>query len=417
MQVELIYGKKTIKVELKHPSEILIPKKIKLMDEKLILKKTFDKPVNSESFEDFLRKSERLLFIVNDATRPTPTSKIIDFLYPIISKHKDINFIVAVGSHKAPTEKQLRWIFGKYYEIYKEKIFIHDARNDENLKYFGKTKNQTEVYFNRLVSEIGNIILINSVEPHYFAGYTGGRKSLLPGVAGYKTIEMNHKFALSEQSCNLVLKGNPVHEDMMDAVSFLRNLRIFSIQLVLTPNGDIYQAITGDLEESFIKATKFANEIFCVKLRKKGNIVLTVAPPPGDIDLYQAQKALENGKMALENNGIIILVSECPGGIGDQVFFDLLSKASNPKDVCNFLKKDYILGYHKAAKIAELATKAQIWAVTSLDEPVLKKAFIKKCTTIESALDEAAEIIKKRGQNPFIVVLPYGSTTVPSRFS
>jgi len=413
MSIDLVYGKKSIKVDIKQPYEIIIPKKIRLKDEKVILKKAFEKQLNSESFEDFVSKSKRLLFIVNDGTRPTPTSKILDFLYPIISTHKDVNFIVATGSHRAPNEKEFRFIFGKYYEIYKEKIFVHDAKNEKNLRYYGKTSRGTEVSFNKIVNEIGNIILINSVEPHYFAGYTGGRKSFLPGVASYKTIEMNHKFALSENSCTLALEGNPVHDDMVEAVSFLKDLRMFSIQIVLTPSGEIYQVTAGNLNDSFFKAVDYANEIFCVPLKEKGNIVITVASPPGDIDLYQSQKALENGKLALEKNGVIILVSQCPGGIGDKVFFDLLSKASEPSEVLSLLKSGYKLGYHKAAKIADLTTWADIWAVSDLDESDLKKAFIKSCPNVQSALDDAIEIIKKKGEKPRVVVLPYGNLTVP----
>jgi len=413
MSIDLTYGKKSIKVDIKQPYEIIIPKKIKLKDEKVILKKAFEKPLNSESFEEFVSRSKRLLFIVNDGTRPTPTSKILDFLYPIISTHKDVNFIVATGSHRAPNEKEFRFIFGKYYEIYKEKIFVHDAKNEKNLRYYGKTSRGTEVSFNKLVHEIGNIVLINSVEPHYFAGYTGGRKSFLPGVASYKTIEMNHKFALSEDSCTLGLKGNPVHEDMVEAIKFLGDMRIFSIQIVLTPSGNIYQVTTGNLNDSFFKAIDYANEIFCVPLRKKGNIVITVAAPPGDIDLYQSQKTLENGKPALKEDGVIILVSQCPGGIGDKVFFDLLSRASEPSEVLGFLKNEYKLGYHKAAKIAELKMKSEIWAVTDLDETLVKKAMLKPYSNIQKAVDDAINLIESKGEKPSIVVMPFGNLTVP----
>jgi len=415
MLVDLIYGKKIVKVDIKHPCkvEVINPKKIKLKDEKLILKKAFEKPLNSESFEDFISKSKKLLFIVNDGTRPTPTLKILDFIYPLISNHNDVNFIVAVGSHQPPTKKELNIIFGKYYDIYKDKIFIHDSKNNKNLSYFGKTKRGTEVFFNKIICEIKNIVTINSVEPHYFAGYTGGRKSFLPGIAGYKTIEMNHKFALNEKSCSLALNENPVHEDMMDAISFLKDLHIFSIQIVLTPDGNIYQATTGNINDSFFKAIKYANEIFCIKLKQKGNIVITVSPPPMDINLYQSQKALENGKMVLEKNGIIILVSQCINGIGDQIFYDLLSKASKPSEVLFYLNKEYKLGYHKSAKIADLATWADIWAVSGLDENVLKKAFIKSYHDVQSALDDALDNIKNRGKKPRIIVLPYGSLTVP----
>lgn len=413
MQIDLTYGKKSIRVDVKQSCEVLIPKKIKLKDEKVILKKAFDKPSNSESFEEFVSKSERLLFIVNDGTRPTPTSKILDFLYPKISKHKDVSFIIATGSHRATNEKEFRLIFGKYYDIYNEKIFVHDAKDERNLRYYGKTSRGTEVSFNKLVGEIGNIVLINSVEPHYFAGYTGGRKSFLPGVAGYKTIEMNHKFALSENSFTLCLEGNPVHEDMVEAMKFLKDVRMFSIQIVLTPAGEIYEVTTGNINDSFCKAVDYANQVFCVPLKKKGNIVVTVASPPGDIDLYQSQKALENGKLALEKNGVIILVSQCPGGIGDKVFFDLLSKASEPSEVLNSLKSGYKLGYHKAAKIAELKMKSEIWAFTDLDENSIKKAMMKPYSDIQKAIDDAVDLIESKGERPSFVVLPFGNLTVP----
>jgi nickel-dependent lactate racemase len=414
MLVDIPYGNKTLKLDIKHQHEILIPKKLKLKDERVIIKSAFEKPLDSQSFEDFINKSDKILFIVNDGTRPTPTSKILDFLYPKISSIKDVKFIIAVGSHKASTDAELKKIFGKYYEIFKEKIIIHDSRNEKNLKYFGKTSRGTEVFFNKIIDDFNSIILINSVEPHYFAGYTGGRKSFLPGIAGFKTIEMNHKHALEKSSATLCLEGNPVHEDMMETIGFLKHLRIFSIQIVLTPDAKIFQITTGELNQSFLKAIDYANDIFCVKLKTKGNIVITAAPAPMDIDLYQSQKALENGKLALVDNGIIILVSECANGIGDQVFYDLLSKALKPNEVINFLNKEYELGYHKAAKIAELATKSQIWAVTSLDESILEKAFIRKCKNIKSALDEAVELIEKRGETPKVVVLPYGSLTVPN---
>jgi nickel-dependent lactate racemase len=122
MLIDIPYGIRSLKLDIKYPHEILIPKKLKLKDEKVIIKSAFEKPFDSKSFEDFVNNSDKILFIVNDGTRPTPTSKILDFLYPKISTLKDINFIVAVGSHKASTESELKKIFGKYYEIYKEKI-------------------------------------------------------------------------------------------------------------------------------------------------------------------------------------------------------------------------------------------------------------------------------------------------------
>jgi len=279
--------------------------------------------------------------------------------------------------------------------------------------FLGKSKNGTEMYINKMISESGNVLVIGSVEPHYFAGYTGGRKSFLPGVASYKTIEMNHKLALSDNACSLALKGNPVHEDMVDAMNVLKDINVFSIQTVLTGDHKIYAVTTGDLLKSFEAAIQYAKKVFCVPLKNKGNIVLTVAPYPMDIDLYQSQKALDNGKLALEHDGIIILVSKCRMGIGEDAFLDLFCKAETPQRVLEVLGDDYKLGYHKAAKMAAIGTHAQMWAVTDLADEIVKKTMMKPYRSIQKAVDDAVKIMQDKGRQPRIIVMPSGSLTIP----
>jgi nickel-dependent lactate racemase len=269
------------------------------------------------------------------------------------------------------------------------------------------------MYLNKLVSEIKNVLVIGSVEPHYFAGYTGGRKSFLPGVASYKTIEMNHKLALSDDAKSLALDGNPVNEDMIDAMSVLKDINVFSIQTVLTGDHKIYAVTAGDLIQSFNAAISMANEVFCVPLKQKGNIVITVAPYPMDIDLYQSQKALDNGKLALEENGIIILVSKCRDGVGEDAFLNLLGKAKTHQEVFNFIDDEYKLGYHKAGKMAQIGIHSEIWAVTDLDDTIITKALLKPYSSIQLALDDAVKKNYSKGKKPKIVVMPQGSLTIP----
>jgi len=414
MQVDIPYGIEKIKIHIHHSCEILVPNKVTIKNQNKIIGDALKNPIGKESFEQFAAKAEELLVIVNDATRPTPTSKILDYLYPVLSNHPKVIFLVATGVHRAPTEEEYRFIFGKSYDAFKEQISAHDARNEEDMTYLGTSKNGTEMYINKMVPETGNVVVIGSVEPHYFAGYTGGRKSFLPGVASYKTIEMNHKLALSDDARSLALEGNPVHEDMVDAMDVLKDINVFSIQAVLTGDHKIYAVTAGDLFQSFDAAITYANEVFCVPLKKKGNIVLTVAPYPMDIDLYQSQKALDNGKLALEDGGIIILVSKCRDGVGEDAFLDLLSKAETPKEILDILGDEYKLGYHKAAKMAQIGIHAQIWAVTDLDDEIIKKALMKPYSAVQSALDDAVETIKTDGRQPRIIVMPSGSLTIPS---
>ena len=413
MQVNIPYGKEKIKVNISEPCEILNPNKVSIKDQDKLIENALENPIGFESYDEFAENANRLLVIVNDATRPTPTSKILSYLLPVLSSHPDVRFLVATGVHRAPTEEEYRFIFGDTYEVFRRRVYAHDARKDEDMKYLGRSKNGTEMYINKLVPEYGNILVIGSVEPHYFAGYTGGRKSFLPGVASYKTIEMNHKLALSDDACSLALDDNPVNQDMIDAMNVLKNLNVFSIQTILTGDHKLYAVTAGNLIKSFDAAIEYAHQVFCVPLKQKGNIVISAAPYPMDIDLYQSQKALDNGKLALEDDGILILVSKCRDGVGEDAFLQLLCKADSPQKILDILDDEYKLGYHKAAKMAQIGIRAQMWAVTDLDDEIIKKSQLKPYPDIQFALDDAIEIIKKKGKQPRIVVMPSGSLTVP----
>ena len=413
MKIDIPYGKENIKINIDAPCEILVPKKVSIKNEDKLIEGALENPIGFGSYDEFAEKANKLLVIVNDATRPTPTAKILKYLLPVLASHPDLKFLIATGVHRAPTEEEYRFIFGDTYEVFRRRTYAHNARKDKDMVYLGKSKNGTEMYINKLVPEYKNILVIGSVEPHYFAGYTGGRKSFLPGVASYKTIEMNHKLALSDEACSLALKGNPVNEDMVDAMNVLKGLNIFSIQTVLTGDHKLYAVTAGDLHKSFDAAIELSNQIFCVPLKEKGNIVISVAPYPMDIDLYQSQKALDNGKHALEDDGVIIVVSKCRDGVGEDQFLQLLCKAKNPKEVFDILDVEYKLGYHKAAKMAQVGIHAEIWGVTDLDDETMKKAMLKPYPSIQKAVDEAINLIKSKGKKPKVIIMPAGSLTIP----
>ncbi|MBN1280872.1 MAG: nickel-dependent lactate racemase [Candidatus Thermoplasmatota archaeon] len=411
--VDIPYGTKTIAVQIPAAYEIAQPPAVTYQNEKDLVEHALRHPLGKEPCDQFIKNAERLLVIVNDAMRPTPTAHVLEYLSPFLSTHPHVTFLVATGTHRAPTAEELRLIFGRFYEPFKHQIVIHNAKQKDTLVYLGRTKRGTEVSVNKLVTDIKTVLVIGSVEPHYFAGFTGGRKAFLPGVSAYETVEMNHKFALSEQACSLQLQGNPVHEDMLDAVRLLQGVTVFSLQAVVTPEKRLYAVTAGDVLKSFDAAIPCVKEVCCVPLTKKGNIVMTVAPHPMDVDLYQSQKALENGKFALETGGIIILVSTCRMGVGDQAFLDMLCQAGSPQNVLEKMNSDYTFGYHKAAKIAQLAVDSQIWAVTDLSESIVQKAFMKPYRSLQAAMNDAVELTAQAGKQPHVVILPQGSLTIP----
>ena len=327
-------------------------------------------------------------------------------------KDKNITFIIATGVHREPTEDEYEMIFGK--DIYldlksKNRIHSHDSKNDE-MEYLGKSSNGTEMYINKIVTDAKRVVPISSIEPHYFAGFTGGRKSFLPGVASYDTISQNHYLALQDSARAMKLDGNPVHEDMMDAMQVLKNINVFAIEMVLDSNHDIYAVTTGDLSKSFYAGIDKAKEVFAVQIPKKADIVITVAPYPMDVDLYQSQKALDNGKLALADKGIEILVATCRTGIGPQPFYDLLSSEKEPEAVLDKIHHSWKLGYHKAAKMAQIGTWASTWAVTELTDEEMENVHFKPYHDLSIALKDA---INKKGTDASVIILPAGSMTVP----
>ncbi|AEF85301.1 general glycosylation pathway protein [Treponema primitia ZAS-2] len=435
MKIKIPYLKKTFPLEF--PDENLLalaePNEFKSSGApEQILENALKAPYGPDSFtksgpnpggqkgqglEDFIRGGKRVLVIINDATRPTPTEAILRGLLPVFEKAglkaENLTLLVATGAHRGPTDGEYRQILGAFHDQLRSRCFHHDSRKDEDMVDLGSTRNGTPILLNKRLFEADRIIATGSVEPHYFAGFTGGRKAFLPGIAAYKTIQANHKQALSDAACSLALEGNPVHEDMMDALPLIK-APIFSFMTVLDKEQQVAAATTGDLMASFYAAVEIARKIFCVVVPAKADIVVSVAKFPMDIDLYQSQKAIDNGAAALKDGGTLILVSSCRDGIGDEAYANLLASASNPADALEKIRAGYKLGYHKAAKMAAVSARATVKAVTELPPERLKSMFIESAPSPQAALDEALAKARAGGvKSPKILVLPDGCVTVP----
>jgi nickel-dependent lactate racemase len=373
---------------------------------------------NWRSLEEFLKGGKQVLIIVNDATRPTPTATILEDLLPSLEKAgitiENLTILVATGAHRSPTANEFHQILGSLYYKLRERCIHHDARKEGETVNLGTTRNGTPIELNKQLFRADRIIATGSVEPHYFAGFTGGRKAFLPGIASYRTIEANHKQALSPAAHSLALEGNPVHEDMMDALPLIK-APVFSIMTVLDKEQGVAAVTAGDLLTSFYAAVKIAREIFCVHVPSLADIVVSVAKFPMDIDLYQSQKAIDNGAIALKDGGDLILVSSCRDGIGDEAYAQLLAQASSPEDALTCIKSGYKLGYHKAAKMAAVSSRATVTAITELQVEWLSSMFIESAASPQEALDKALKKAKAQGiTKPSILILPDGCVTVPA---
>lgn len=360
-----------------------------------------------------------LLVVVNDATRPTPSADVLTVLRPQLetwaqTAGREVSFVVATGTHRAALPQELDHIFGPdLVRAHGDRILSHDAKAADDMVYLGATSRGNEVKVNRLLAEAASVILINSVEPHYFAGYTGGRKSLFPGLAAYDTVWANHKLSMEPGSESLILQGNPVHEDLEEALALgIAGKQVYSIQLVLDKDHRVGFAAAGPLDETFPEAVAVADRQFVLELERRYEVVVAVAPHPMDCNLYQTNKAIQSGALAVKDGGILIVVSECPFGLGEnQTLFDLLSDAESPSAaIARIDLEEYRLGVQQAARIASILERAAIWTVTTLRDDDVRAMFMTPCADLQTAIDQALE---QQGPAAQVLFLQEASITVP----
>jgi nickel-dependent lactate racemase len=279
----------------------------------------------------------------------------------------------------------------------------------DNCVDVGHTRSGIAVEVFKDIPEYDVIICTGNIEPHYMAGYSGGLKAVLPGVCSRNTIEQNHKMMTQPGSRAGKIDGNPLRQDI-DDVSNLVSVNMI-VNAIQNEKRRIVKVVAGDPVTAHRKGAEYSDMIYKVKVPEPAEIVITTPGGyPRDINLYQAQKALENARQAIKPGGIIILVAECREGSGDPVFQEWLTEASSPNEVVNRISKRFVLGGHKAAAFASVMREHQVYLVSSMSAELVNRMHFKAAPTVEKALDEALHDLGGEAQ---ILVLPEGNDTLP----
>lgn len=353
-KVKLRYGKTELEIELPDHAEILTPKlKPTKRDEIEILNDAIDNPIDSPRLENFTQNDDKILIIVPDKTRKSRVDFILKLILQRI-KNRNIKILFANGTHAKQTENEKREILGD--EIYdKFEVFENDAWSDD-FTYFGKTKFGTEVFLNRLVSEADKILLVGSITHHYFAGFGGGAKLLIPGVASYKTAIQNHKLTLTQDgdinpnATNLKLEGNPVYEDIVEAFK-LSNLKVLHLGVVLDETDKIVGAFFGDVIQSHKAGADFVKKFFTIPVDKKFDAVISSAGGfPKDVNFIQAHKSIHHSHHILKEGGRLFSFIECRDGIGSKTFLDWF-KFKSIDEMKKCLLENYSMNGHTALSL------------------------------------------------------------------
>jgi nickel-dependent lactate racemase len=426
MRIDVPWGTGTTPVELdpRRVAGVLGADVERAADPEGVLRAAISRP--GAEFAAFLEgAASPLLVVINDPTRPTPSADVLRVLRRHLEAWRErpgdpgqperrLSFAIATGTHRAALPEEVDHLFGAdFARDHAGRIFCHDAKDEGQLVHLGRTSRGTDIQVNRLLAEARSVVLINSVEPHYFAGYTGGRKSLFPGLAGYETVWANHKLSMEAGSETLVLAGNPVHEDLEEAMAIgIAGKRIYSIQLVLDKDHRVGFAAAGSLDDTFTRAIAVADKQFVLEIERLCEVVVAVAPHPMDCNLYQTNKAIQSGALAVADGGVLIVVSECPFGLGEnQTLFDMLAAADSPAQALERADlEEYKLGVQQAARIASILERAEIWMVSSLKAEDVGAMFMSAFPSVQEAVDAA---LAKQGDRAQVLFLKEASITVP----
>jgi len=380
-------------------------------DSRAEIERALSQPIGTKRLSEIAKAGDRVAIVVDDATRATPSHLMIlpllDELNEAGVKDEDVTVIFGCGSHRPVNPEEMKRLLGKE-ALARVKAINHDHKAEDQV-FLGKTSFGTKVYVNKVFAEADVKVLAGDINLHYYAGYGGGRKGVLPAVSSAETIKKNHAMLLHPKAVTGVLEENPVHEDMMEAARLAKVN--FILNIVTNSKEELVQAFAGDLEQAFLEGTKLVDKMYKIPIEKRANIVVVSAGGyPLDINLYQASKGIHNALEAVKRKGVIILVAECPEGHGNEVFCEWM-KFNDPKRMEKEIKKRFVLGGHKAYYLTKTLQKVSIILVSVIPDYYAVNTFkLRTARALNDALRDAFELA---GKNAKIYAMPYGSTTLP----
>ena len=413
MRIELGFGTGVQAVEI--PDENLLailepnPVEASLADEAEV-KRALACPIQSEPLGGIVKPGEKIAIVTSDITRPLPTYKImpcmLDELYAAGVAAKDVTLVFALGSHRKHTEEEMRKLAG---ERAWNEITCADGDVGDCVRY-GTTSRGTPVDIARAVAQADRRICLGNIEYHYFAGYSGGAKAIMPGVSTREAIQSNHSLMVDENACAGKLDGNPVREEIEEAAAMVGI--DFIVNVVLDEHKRIIRAVAGHPVHAHREGCAFLDRLYMKRVPERADIiVVSQGGAPKDINLYQTQKALDNAKHAIKKGGVIILVGSCKEGLGERVFEEWMTSAASPHSMVERIGRDFQLGGHKAAAIAMVLENADIYLVSELPPSLVSSIFLTPFPTAQQALDAA---FAKMGGGASVLVMPYGGSTLPT---
>lgn len=420
-EFKLPYGKEslTARIEEEHLAGVLlselqsyVPKK----SGKELVQEALENPIGTSRLCEVVKGKKKIVVISSDHTRPVPSHIIMPLLLKEIRKgnpEAEITILISTGLHRLTTKEELAAKFGP--EIIKnERIFVHDCDDSNNLVYMGKLPSGGNLILNKMAVEADLLIAEGFIEPHFFAGFSGGRKSVLPGVAARESVMFNHNSAFIDhpQSRTGVIEGNLIHQDMLYAAR-KANLA-FIINVVVDANHNPVFAVAGDCDQAhqvgrdFLASKCQANPIYA------DIVISTNGGYPLDQNIYQSVKGMTAAEATINDNGVIIMLSKSEDGHGGKAFHETFRDEKNlHKMMETFLSRspeETIVDQWQSQIFARVLLKSKVIFISDCEDDLVKDLHMIPAHSIEEAMEIAKKIVNK--ENYKVTVIPDGVSVI-----
>lgn len=377
-----------------------------------IINDSLDNCIGSKPLEELVKNKSNMVIITSDHTRPVPSKVTMPILLRRIRKANpniDIKILIATGFHRPTTKEEMINKFGE--DIVKnEKIINHISTDKENLINAGTLPSGGKLFLNKLALETELLIAEGFIEPHFFAGFSGGRKSILPGIASAETIMANHcsEFINNAKARTGIIENNPIHKDMLYAAEKAK--LAFILNVVIDENKNVIKAFAGHSQLAHEQGCKFVMDLSSIKSIKANIVVTSNGGYPLDQNIYQTVKGMTAAEACCKKGGVIIMISSCCDGHGGQSFYDNIANSKNPKELLNEIlnvpRNKTIPDQWEIQILARILSNHTVIMVTDMCDPHMIKAMhMKHAYSFDEALETACII---KGENAEVVVIPNG---------
>lgn len=388
-------------------------------DDAALVKAAMAEPIGSARLSELARGKDKVVIIASDHTRPVPSKVIIPFMLSEIREgnpHADITILIATGCHRGTTREELVAKFGEEI-VNTVKICVHDCEETDMLVNIGTLPSGGACLVNKLAAEADLLLAEGFIEPHFFAGYSGGRKSVLPGVCSKETVLANHcaEFIDSPYARTGILENNPIHKDMLWAAKAAGLAYI--VNVVLNEEKEAIYAVAGDAEAAHAAGCAFLSEYCGAKATESDIVISTNGGYPLDQNIYQSVKGMTAAEAAVRRGGVIIMLACANDGTGGEEFYRSMKAMDDPADIYADImtrgRGETVMDQWMTQILSRILLRATVVYVSTADPELVRGYHMIPAATLSEAMEIAEEILQNK--NATVNAIPDGVAVMVTR--